>query len=78
MPFFKTRERHSKTGLAWGVGTSGRGGNIRKGWKEAEYSGNIMYSWMKMDNDIFWNYSRNWGERIKVNDGWGEFNHDVF
>jgi hypothetical protein len=44
--FFKNEEQEGKTGPVWGL-EPGRG---HKGWvKEGEYSGNIMYSCMKME-----------------------------
>jgi hypothetical protein len=55
----------------------GQGGNKDR-VKEAECSGNIMYSCMKMEKwDLlkpFWEWEK---ESIKENDGGGEFDYDL-
>jgi hypothetical protein len=49
IPFFsKNGEQEGKTAPVWGLAPVGRGG-YKERVKEAEYSGNITYSCMKME-----------------------------
>jgi hypothetical protein len=40
--FYKNRDQESKTGLLWGVSTSGRRKDIRKGYRRVE----ILYAYV--------------------------------
>jgi hypothetical protein len=49
MPFFSKAEDTKIKQVLSGDGTSGRGGGYKESVLEGKFSGNIMYSYMKME-----------------------------
>jgi hypothetical protein len=63
--------------LPLGVGTSGRGKELGKGYGRVNIV-QILFTYVcKWKNETCFNYSRNGGGRVKKNDGGSEFKYDI-